>query len=177
MGLAQNWAPWAGCRKSRPARCRRAFLRKSRCSPMGPCVSAVTRWWPTSPPSRLARTGHSVPEASVHFAGVACRAFVLSALRLRVHERCGDGVRPRRSAPGPKRLARRPKDGRWPAWAWAGRGQLGAGKAGLSIAPSAAAWRSGRSRGLEPRTSTHATRPGAPARRWTAASSLQRRGW
>ncbi|MCW5263603.1 hypothetical protein D5045_26825 [Verminephrobacter eiseniae] len=61
------------------------------------------------------RAGHSVPEAPMHFAGVACRALVLSALRLRVHKRCGNGVRPRRSAPGPKRLARRPKDGRWPA--------------------------------------------------------------
>ncbi|MCW5263605.1 hypothetical protein D5045_26835 [Verminephrobacter eiseniae] len=61
------------------------------------------------------RAGHSVPEAPMHFAGVACRALVLSALRLRVHERLGDGVRPRRSAPGPKRSARRPKAGRWPA--------------------------------------------------------------
>ncbi|ABM57727.1 hypothetical protein Veis_1975 [Verminephrobacter eiseniae EF01-2] len=35
-------------------------------------------------------------------------------------------------------------------------GQPGAGKAGLMTAPSAAAWRSGRSRGLEPRTKSHA---------------------
>src|SRR6218665_32015 len=84
---------------------------------------------PPAPGRGWPRTGHSVLEASVHFAGVAGRALVLSALRLRVHERCGDGVRPRRSAPGPKRSARRPKDGRWPAWA--GRGQPGAGKAGL----------------------------------------------
>src|SRR6218665_3122386 len=30
---------------------------------------------------------NSIPESSVHFVGVACRTFVLSALRLRVHER------------------------------------------------------------------------------------------
>ncbi|MCW5235502.1 hypothetical protein D5047_03935 [Verminephrobacter eiseniae] len=35
---------------------------------------------------------HSTPETPVHFAGVACRAFVLSALRLRVHERFGTGI-------------------------------------------------------------------------------------
>ncbi|MCW5234870.1 hypothetical protein D5047_00370 [Verminephrobacter eiseniae] len=38
---------------------------------------------------------HSIPESSVHFAGVACRTSVLSALRLRVHERFGNGIRPR----------------------------------------------------------------------------------
>src|SRR6218665_1341559 len=42
----------AGCSKSQPARCRRGFLRKSRWRPMGPCVSAVTRW-STRPRSRL----------------------------------------------------------------------------------------------------------------------------
>src|SRR6218665_2508745 len=44
---------------------------------------------------------HSIPESSVHFVGVACRAFVLSALCLR--ERFGNGITTLadRHAPGP----------------------------------------------------------------------------
>jgi len=100
----QHAAGGGFCASPDSARCGPACRR-----PPGGGRPGPRRGWP--------RTGHSVPEASMHFAGVACRALVLSALRLRVHECFGNGVRPRRSAPGPKRSARRPKDGRWPAWA------------------------------------------------------------
>src|SRR6218665_2231072 len=35
---------------------------------------------------------HFIAESPVHFVGVACRALVLPALRLRVHERCRNGI-------------------------------------------------------------------------------------
>src|SRR6218665_1764987 len=37
---------------------------------------------------------YSLPQSSVPFVGFACRTFVLPALRLRVHERFGNGITP-----------------------------------------------------------------------------------
>src|SRR6218665_152973 len=45
-------------------------------------------------PAAVCRRGRvvSIPESSVHFVGAACRAAVLSALCLRVHERLGNAM-------------------------------------------------------------------------------------
>ncbi|MCW5236665.1 hypothetical protein D5047_10360 [Verminephrobacter eiseniae] len=85
---------------------------------LGHCVSAATRRWPTKPPSPAG------PEQVIPFPKHRC---TLPA-SLAVHWHClrsafaftndlemGSG---HGGAPGPKRSARRPKDGRWPARRW-----------------------------------------------------------